>query len=184
VERSVRVWSDDSPKAAAEATGKAKVLRRAGRYRGIYREQCMSVLSIDGTALSGVTGYTMQVQNQPSAESGDGTASGGDTVSISDEAKSLSAAALKGQETDDSSSSSDSEEMNKKIQERIKEVQQEIEKVQNDPSLSEEQKKAKLAALQSELMTLQSELLEAQSKAGGNSNPGGTRAEGFASSLT
>ncbi|HBR06741.1 MAG TPA: hypothetical protein DD766_06955 [Desulfovibrio sp.] len=139
----------------------------------------MGVLAIDGTALSGATGYAMQVANTTVAEE---NASGGDTVSLSAEAKSLSAAALKTQDSGDSSGS-DAAELIKNIQERIKELQKEIEAVKSDPSLSEEQKKTKLAALQSELMTLQSELLQAQSASGGSSM-GGTSAEGFANSLT
>lgn len=134
----------------------------------------MSVLAIDGTALSGVSGYTLQVANSTAAEE---QAGGGDTVSLSEEAKSLAAGAAKAQDSGDSSGS-DAQEAVKKIQERIKEIQKEMEEVQSDSSLTEEQKKTKLAALQSELMTLQSELLQAQSKAGGNRNPGGTPAEG------
>ena len=134
----------------------------------------MSILAIDGTSLSGVSGYALQVANSTAAEE---QAGGGDTVSLSEEAKSLAAGALKTQDSGDSSDS-DAQEFIKKIQERIKEVQKEIEAVQSDTSLTEEQKKTKLAALQAELMTLQSELLQAQAKSGGNRNPGGTPAEG------
>lgn len=121
--------------------------------------------------------------------------SGGDTVSLSDEAKALAAASAEQQsartttdtglaasaKTDEDESSTPAEKAKEKIQKRIKELQQEIQRVQADATLSEDVRNKRIQELQTELMSLMNEL---QQQSTGHEYTGGTVAEGMASSLT
>ena len=119
------------------------------------------------------------------------TTAGGDTVTISEEgrAKALSVAggAAGAAPSEKSDSSSKQEEMIKRIKEQIEKLKQEISELQNNNSMPEETKEKMLQMKQSELMQLQSELMQAQNeqaKSEGLSSSGGTRANGFANSLS
>lgn len=100
----------------------------------------------------------------------------GDTVTISDEAKSLSAKSAT------SESESSAETTVQKIQKMIKEIQQQIKDAQDDPRLTKDERTAKVQLLQSQLMLLETELSKAQDSSG--AYKGGTPAQGMANSLT
>lgn len=116
----------------------------------------------------------------------------GDTVDISAEAKSLLQQA-QSEKTDQAkagaSGSSGSEETSKedemieKLKEQIEKLKEEIAKLKQDP----EKNKDQISAKENELMQLQGQLttlLKQQAENSGTSMGGGTRAEGFKSSLT
>ncbi|WP_320170047.1 hypothetical protein [Maridesulfovibrio sp.] len=119
------------------------------------------------------------------------TGTSGDTVEISDTAKSLLAQSKSADQTSDTesseesedSSSSQQEEMISRLKEQIEKLQQEIEKLKQSP----EENKEQISAKENELMQIQgqlTELLEQQAKSSGTSIGGGTRAQGFSNSLT
>lgn len=112
----------------------------------------------------------------------------GDTVSISMEARALSAAGKTDEsDTGTDSGSSDVEQRIEQIQKQIKQLQQEIKELQSDDSLSAEDKEKQVQAKQDELMQLQDQLMQAQkeqAKATGTTMGGGTRAEGAGSSVS
>lgn len=115
----------------------------------------------------------------------------GDTVSLSDEAKALSASGqqagrttvdtgLAASNASEEDSASPAEQAKEKIQKRIRELQQEIAKVQADATLSEEERNKRVQQLQTELMSLMNEL---QKQSGGQEYKGGTQAAGFVKGL-
>ncbi len=126
---------------------------------------------------------TLKKVNEDLAGQDKSGAAAGDRVSISIEGRGLLAKdSEKGEALSESSLPTSKEQSIAKIRERIREIQEQIQEVQ-ESDLPEKQKQRKIQALQSELMILNTELSKLQ---GRNGLPvaGGTRAEGFASSLT
>ena len=70
-----------------------------------------------------------------------------------------------------------------RIKERIKELQEELKELESSP-MPEEMKRAKKQQIQDEIAQLNEELAALMKDKNGSSTPGGTRAEGFSSSLT
>ncbi|WP_027178049.1 hypothetical protein [Maridesulfovibrio bastinii] len=110
-----------------------------------------------------------------------------DTVSISEEAKSLSKAldgtGALGQDND---SSDNKEALIKNLEKQIKQLQKEIENIKQQ-NLPEEEKQKQIQLKQQELSQMQSELAEIReqmSQSSGSDIMGGTSANGFANSLT
>lgn len=115
----------------------------------------------------------------------------GDTVSISEEGRSMAVAQAQGQTAAAAGSEEDSSSMQDQLIERIRKqiqkLQEEIKALQNDMTLSDEEKAKQLQMKQSELTQLQTQLQKAQEeqlKAQGLSLGGGTRAQGFGNSLS
>lgn len=137
--------------------------------------------------------WTLSVgQDGSSSASPDG---GGDTVTISDEAKAraegssdqqaaratVDTGLAAGAKTDEEESSSPAEQAKEKVLKRIKELQQEIQKAQGDSTLTEDERNKRIQGLQTELMSLMNEL---QRQSAGQEYTGGTPAQGMANSLT
>lgn len=107
--------------------------------------------------------------------------SAGDTVSISMEARALSAAENSGE----ADGGSDEETRIKLLKERIEKLQEEIKELQ-ESDLPEKDKLQRIQDKQMQLMELQKQLTEAQAeglKLQGMASGGGTRANGFGNSL-
>ena len=112
----------------------------------------------------------------------------GDTVSISAEglkqAQELTSQSAAGQS--DSSGSSKSNTVIEQLKKKIEQLRKEIEQIEAG-NLPEEEKREKLQMKRQMLSMMESQLTEAQTealKSAGTSKYGGTRAQGFASSLT
>jgi hypothetical protein len=105
-----------------------------------------------------------------------------DTVTLSEEAKTLAAKKATAAKASSSGGSGDSEKTQlSTLQDRVKKIQQELDALAKS-DLPEKTKQVKRMALSQELMLLTRELAKLQ---GGSSVPsGGTPAKGFASSLT
>ncbi len=126
------------------------------------------------------------------------TGASGDTLEISEEGRALSmkmgGLAEKGSDSGDGEDGAanvkpeedDSEDEPLSVQrlrEQIKQLQEELKAVQQDETLPEKQKQAKIMEINQQLMELTQELAK-QTGAKFNGAIQGTRAEGFASSLT
>jgi hypothetical protein len=169
----------------------------------------LSTTAGDGLTLSNLAKTTKTSLNVSTGGSGSDAATG-DTVSISDEARSLAAKAA-GDDADTTlsggfaqtaaadkgqgiaatqASGSDGESTTEKLRKKIQEIQQQIREAENDPTLSPEARRQKVQMLQNELLTLQSQLAQSGGSGGGGggagvpARAGGTSAEGFANSLT
>ncbi|MDD3313167.1 FlxA-like family protein [Pseudodesulfovibrio sp.] len=108
----------------------------------------------------------------------------GDTVSISIEARALSAAAKN--EESDTEADSDVEQRIEQLQKQIDNIEKDIKELQQDEEMPEKEKLQQIQAKQAELMQLEEQLMKAQEeqlKAQGYSSGGGTRAEGFGNSV-
>ena len=108
----------------------------------------------------------------------------GDRITLSLEARALSAAE---KDSSTESSSSDGDQLVKTLTERAQKLREEIQELQQDDSLSEDAKTQKVQAKEAELMQILDQLARAEQStmaASGYNAYGGTRANGFASSLT
>jgi|GEM_PF-1111858 len=169
----------------------------------------LSATASDGLTLSNLAKTTKTSLNVAASGSGS-DASTGDTVTISDEARTLAASALASNAgtslsgsfaqtsaTDNGQgiaatqeSSSDGESTTEKLRKKIQEIQQQIREAESDPTLSPEARQQKVQMLQNELLTLESQLAQSGGGGGGGGGAGvperagGTSAEGFANSLT
>ncbi len=115
-----------------------------------------------------------------------GLGASGDTVRISEEARSMAIRSDKAGTSEDSGKTTQEQTIDR-IKEQIQKLQEEIRDLQGDATLTDEERQQQMQVKQSELMQLQTELQEAmeqQAKAEGQSLGGGTRANGFANSLT
>lgn len=138
-----------------------------------------SLLASDAT-LSPLSG-TLKTSQAAPAQNGASTESGGqgDSVTISEEGRQQAAKLT----TKSGSSNQDATETAiENLKNQIDKVKEQIEKVKNG-DLPEKQKQQQVLMLQNQLIQLNDQLAKLQQKSGGGAS-GGTRAEGFANSLT
>ncbi|WP_285907974.1 FlxA-like family protein [Pseudodesulfovibrio pelocollis] len=112
----------------------------------------------------------------------------GDTLTLSQEARALAAAA-KGEESGlakgESDESSPQEQLISSLEKQIKQLEKEIDDLEKS-DLPEKQKQQQIQAKQAQLMQLNDQLLKAQQeelKLSGQTKGGGTRAQGFGNSV-
>jgi len=137
-----------------------------------------TLLASDAT-LSPMGGTLKTVQGTASQDASTGSGGQGDSVTISEEGRQKAAKLT----TKAGTSSEDSTEAAiARIKEQIEKVKEQIEKLK-DSDLPEKQKQQQTLMLQNQLVQLNDELAKLQQQSGG-SVTGGTKAEGFANSLT
>lgn len=139
-----------------------------------------------GNAMQIKVGNSYSAQKNETEENGirlsmNGQKPQGDKITISSEAMKL---AQSSKEENDPQSQID--QMIERIKKKIEQVKKEIKELENS-NLPEEEKKKLVQQKQQEMLQLTEQLqkaLDEKNKGAGNSSGGGTRAEGFANSLT
>ena len=110
----------------------------------------------------------------------------GDTVTISEEARSLVALEITGSSNETSDEKSDMEQTIQSLKDQIQRLEEEIEELE-DKDIPESQKQTQLQDKELQLMQLRDQLLKAeqtQLKIEGQTLGGGTRATGFGDSVS